>query len=57
MPDVVLYSEENDWIYFVEAVTSVGAMDPKRIKEISLFCFRVYLFCVKFNCYRIFPKY
>lgn len=35
MPDVVLYSEENDWIYFIEAVTSVGAMDPKRIKEIN----------------------
>ncbi len=35
MPDVVLYSEEKDWIYFVEAVTSVGPMDPKRIKELE----------------------
>lgn len=35
MPDVVLYSEEKNWIYFVEAVTSVGPMDPKRIKEID----------------------
>lgn len=35
MPDVVLYSEDKNWIYFIESVTSVGAMDPKRIKEIE----------------------
>lgn len=35
MPDVVLYSEEKNWIYFVESVTSVGPMEPKRIKEIE----------------------
>ena len=35
MPDVVLYREDKDWIYFVESVTSVGPMDPKRIIEIS----------------------
>lgn len=34
MPDVVLYCENKDWIYFVESVTSVGPMDPKRIMEI-----------------------
>ena len=35
MPDVVLYSEEKNWIYFIESVTSVGPMDPKRIREIE----------------------
>lgn len=35
MPDVVLYCEERNWIYFVESVTSVGPMDPKRIIEIT----------------------
>ena len=35
MPDVVLYSEEKHWIYFIEAVTSVGPMDPKRVMEIN----------------------
>ena len=35
MPDVVLYSEDKHWIYFVESVTSAGAMEPKRIKEIE----------------------
>lgn len=35
MPDVVLYREDENWIYFIESVTSVGPMDPKRILEIS----------------------
>ena len=35
MPDVVLYREDENWIYFVESVTSVGPMDSKRILEID----------------------
>lgn len=35
MPDVVLYRADKDWIYFIESVTSVGPMDPKRILEIE----------------------
>jgi hypothetical protein len=35
MPDVVLYREDKKWIYFIESVTSVGPIDPKRIIEIS----------------------
>ena len=35
MPDVVLYREDKHWIYFVESVTSVGPMDPKRILAIE----------------------
>lgn len=35
MPDVILYSEEKNWLFFIEAVTSVGPMNPKRIKEIE----------------------
>jgi hypothetical protein len=35
MPDVVLYREDKNWIYFIESVTSVGPMDPKRIIELS----------------------
>lgn len=35
MPDVVLYREDVDWIYFIESVTSVGPMSPKRILEIE----------------------
>lgn len=35
MPDVVLFCEEKNWLYFIESVTSVGPMEPKRIKEIE----------------------
>ena len=35
MPDVVLYREDMNWIYFIESVTSVGPMSPKRILEIE----------------------
>ena len=35
MSDVILYSEDKNWIYFVESVISVGSMEPKRIKEIE----------------------
>lgn len=35
MPDVVLYSEDKNWLFFIEAVTSVGPMDYKRKSEID----------------------
>lgn len=35
MPDVVLYREDKNWIYFIEAVDSVGPMDPERVKDIE----------------------
>lgn len=35
MPDVILYKEDKNWIYFIESITSVGPMDPKRIVEIE----------------------
>lgn len=35
MPDVVLYRKDKKWLYFIEAVTSVGPVDAKRIIEIE----------------------
>lgn len=35
LPDIILYDEEKDWIYFIEAVTSVGPISPKRVIEID----------------------
>ena len=35
MPDIVLYRQDKNWLYFIEAVTSVGPMDAKRILEID----------------------
>ncbi len=38
LPDVVLYQEENDWLIFVEAVTSHGPVSPKRYIELESMC-------------------
>lgn len=35
LPDVIIYLENKNWIYFIEAVTSVGPMSDKRIIEIN----------------------
>lgn len=35
LPDVVLYVAEKNWLYFVEAVTSVGPVSIKRVNEIE----------------------
>lgn len=35
LPDVVLYLEEKNWLYFIESVTSVGPISQKRILEIE----------------------
>ena len=35
MPDVVLYRKDKHWIYFIEAVTSVGPMNPKRLIDLK----------------------
>ena len=35
MPDVVLYSEEKDWLLLVESVTSHGPIDGKRYGELE----------------------
>ena len=35
MPDVVLYRADKDWLYFIEAVDSVGPMSPERIMDIQ----------------------
>lgn len=38
LPDVVLYDEEKDWIYFIEAVTSVGPMSAERVYLLEKSC-------------------
>ena len=34
MPDVVLYRADKNWLYFIEAVDSVGPMSPGRVMDI-----------------------
>jgi len=60
MPDVVLYCEDKDWIYFIESVTSVGPMDPKRIKEIEEMTTRVKsgkIYVTAFPDFKTFKKF
>lgn len=35
LPDIILYLEKQDWLYFIETVTSVGAITVKRMNEIK----------------------
>lgn len=35
LPDVVLYRADKNWLYFIEAVTSVGPISVERINEIQ----------------------
>ncbi|GAC42989.1 hypothetical protein PPOP_2352 [Paenibacillus popilliae ATCC 14706] len=35
LPDVVLYREDKNWLYFIESVTSVGPVSVKRMNEIQ----------------------
>lgn len=35
MPDVVLYRSDKNWLYFIEAVDSVGPMSPERVMDIN----------------------
>ena len=36
LPDVVLYDEDRNWLYLVEAVTSHGPVTPKRVEELEV---------------------
>lgn len=60
MPDVVLYCADRNWIYFIEAVTSVGPMDPKRIQEITSMTSRVKagkIFVTAFHDFKTYKKF
>lgn len=35
LPDVILYDKERDWLFLIEAFTSVGPMSPQRIIELE----------------------
>ena len=35
MPDVILYKEDSNWLYFIEAVASCGPMTQDRINDIE----------------------
>ncbi|MCK9183311.1 MAG: hypothetical protein M0P13_10620 [Fibrobacteraceae bacterium] len=60
MPDVVLYSEEKDWLFFIESVTSVGPMNAKRILELKNMTSKVIagkIFVTAFPDFKTFKKF
>lgn len=60
MPDVVLFDRAKNWLYFIEAVTSVGPMDAKRIHELSELTARVScgkIFITAFPDFKTFKKF
>lgn len=60
MPDVVLYREDKNWIYFIEAVSSVGPMSAKRVLEIEQMTQNVSagkIFITAFPDFRTFKKF
>ncbi|MDR1038617.1 MAG: restriction endonuclease [Deltaproteobacteria bacterium] len=60
MPDVILYRPDKDWIYFIEAVTSSGPVNPQRIIEIKKISSRVKsgkIYVPAFMDFRIFKSF
>ncbi len=35
LPDIVLYDEDREWLFLIEAVTSHGSVTPKRVVELQ----------------------
>ena len=60
MPDIVLYVDNKDWLYFIESVTSVGPMDPKRVRDLEEMTSRVTsgkIYVTAFPDFKTFKKF
>lgn len=60
MPDVVLYRADKDWLYFIEAVCSVGPMDPERVLNIEQMTQNVHsgkIYITAFPDFKTFKKF
>ena len=60
MPDVVLFRSDKKWLYFIEAVTSVGPMNPERILNIQKMTERTEcgkIFVTAFPDFKTFKKF
>lgn len=57
LPDVILYREDKDWLYFIEAVDSVGPMNPARINDIKKMTANVSSGKVFVSAFLTFSKY
>lgn len=60
LPDVILYMKDKNWIFFVEAVSSVGPMSPSRVHEIKEACQECkaeFIFVTAFKNLSIYKKF
>lgn len=57
MPDIILYREDKNWIYFIEAVASVGPVSPKRILEIQEMTKNVKAGCIYVTAFPDFKEF
>ena len=60
LPDVVLYDEERNWLFLVEAVTSHGPVNPKRVEELEVTlkgCTATRVYVSAFPDFRQFKQY
>ena len=60
LPDVVLYDEERNWLFLVEAVTSHGPVTPKRVEELEVTlrdCVATRLYVSAFPDFRQFKRH
>lgn len=60
LPDVVLYDEERNWLFLIEAVTSHGPMSPKRVEELEATlknCVATRLYVSAFPDFRLFKQH
>ncbi len=60
LPDVILYRDDKQWVYFVEAVTSSGPMTKARVEEIKSLsenCPAELIFITAFNDLSTYKKF
>jgi len=60
LPDIILYYAEKEWLFFIEAVTSVGPISVKRkqeIEQMTVNCKTGRVFVTAFNDNRIFKRF
>lgn len=60
LPDIVLYDEERDWLFLIEAVTSHGPISPQRhveLEEIFADCTSILIYVTAFPDFATFRNF
>ena len=60
LPDVVLYDEKRNWLFLIEAVTSHGPVNPKRVEELEVSlenCVATRIYVSAFPDFKLFKRH